>query len=101
MTSRSLISGSMFASATSGGVAAEGPKKRRPQVKLACMNCRRQHAGCTDSRPCERCVRLGMAATCEDMPRKKRSRKKHLPDLDEDDHYGSAVSGTCLWCNIY
>lgn len=62
------------------------PKKRRPQVKLACMNCRRQHAGCNESRPCERCIRLGLATTCEDMPRKKRSRKRvHLGADDDDD----------------
>lgn len=70
----------------STGVAggADGQKKRRPQVKLACMNCRRQHAGCTDIRPCERCTRLGLADTCEDMPRKKRSKKKDQLRLEEE-----------------
>ena len=73
-------------------------KKRRPQVKLACMNCRRQHAGCTESRPCERCIRLGLAASCEDMPRKKRTRKRvHLGSDDEDDFETLAeiTSGMC------
>ena len=72
-------------------------KRKKPQAKVACTNCRRQHAGCTDGRPCERCVRMGLAATCEDTPKKKRSRKKHLAEFDEDDHYelgSDAMSST-------
>ena len=78
----------MFATAPPLAASSEQPaKKRRPQVKLACMNCRRQHAGCTDSRPCERCTRLGLASTCEDIPRRKRTRKKHLTEFDDDDDF--------------
>lgn len=90
--------GPMFAATATMPAPSEAPaKKRRPQVKLACMNCRRQHAGCTDSRPCERCTRLGLASSCEDIPRRKRSRKKHLTEFDDDEDFESlseAAQGT-------
>lgn len=46
--------------------------KRRRQVKSACVNCRKKHAGCDNSRPCKRCVRNGTTDTCCDAPRKRR-----------------------------
>lgn len=42
---------------------------------------------------------MGLAATCEDTPKKKRSRKKHLAEFDEDDHYelgGDVMNSTYL-----
>lgn len=78
----------MFASAPPGQPQGElAAKRKKPQAKVACTNCRRQHAGCTDGRPCERCVRMGLSATCEDTPKKKRARKKAINEFDEDDHY--------------
>lgn len=54
-----------------------GPK--RLQVPKACTNCRKNHAGCGVERPCHRCIQNGLAATCVDIPRKKReSSKKKL-----------------------
>lgn len=46
-----------------------GPKvvlKRRKQVKIACGNCRRAKTACDESRPCKRCVSLGITAACKD-----------------------------------
>eukprot|EP00005_Dracoamoeba_jomungandri_P012146 CAMPEP_0174265940 /NCGR_PEP_ID=MMETSP0439-20130205/28482_1 /TAXON_ID=0 /ORGANISM="Stereomyxa ramosa, Strain Chinc5" /LENGTH=395 /DNA_ID=CAMNT_0015352639 /DNA_START=180 /DNA_END=1367 /DNA_ORIENTATION=+ len=40
---------------------------KRKQVKVACYNCRRSHSGCSDDRPCRRCV--AKKIECFDMPR--------------------------------
>ncbi|KAI9244234.1 hypothetical protein BY458DRAFT_561047 [Sporodiniella umbellata] len=54
------------------------PSKRgvRPHVPSACINCKTAHLGCDVSRPCERCVKLNKADTCQDVLHKKRGRPK-------------------------
>jgi hypothetical protein len=47
------------------------------QVKSACSNCRKACKKCSDYRPCERCVSLGMEDSCRDIPRKSRKRVPH------------------------
>lgn len=54
----------------------ESERKRRNQVKVACIHCKRACKKCDDVRPCGRCVRIGQADTCEDAPRKERSKGK-------------------------
>eukprot|EP01088_Endostelium_zonatum_P014695 TRINITY_DN331_c0_g1_i1.p1 TRINITY_DN331_c0_g1~~TRINITY_DN331_c0_g1_i1.p1 ORF type:complete len:449 (-),score=107.38 TRINITY_DN331_c0_g1_i1:244-1590(-) len=49
---------------------------KRKQVKRACSNCRKAHAGCDENRPCRRCVGGGKENSCKDVPRKKRSRSR-------------------------
>jgi len=49
---------------------------KRKQVKRACSNCRKAHAGCDENRPCRRCVGGGKELTCKDVPRKKRTRAR-------------------------
>ena len=46
----------------------------------ACIHCQKAHLTCDDSRPCQRCVRRGMANTCTEGHRKK---AKYLLDEDE------------------
>src|SRR5579871_6808011 len=46
-----------------GGDARQG-KKKRHQVRSACLNCRKKHAGCDEIRPCHRCNKLGIP--CEE-----------------------------------
>lgn len=50
------------------------PQAKRKQVKNACVNCQRACKKCDDMRPCSRCVKYGMAATCVDSARKERRR---------------------------
>ncbi|KAJ3187477.1 hypothetical protein HDU85_006766 [Gaertneriomyces sp. JEL0708] len=52
---------------------ASGPRKRK-QVKNACVNCQKACKKCETIRPCPRCVRYGLEATCTDSVRKERRR---------------------------
>lgn len=40
------------------------PKRKRVQVSAACQQCKRAHAACSNTRPCDRCVRINQAAAC-------------------------------------
>ena len=50
------------------------PIKRRVQVKIACIHCKKACKKCDNVRPCTRCVRLGLDGTCVDAPRKERKK---------------------------
>ncbi|PSR70408.1 hypothetical protein PHLCEN_2v13713 [Hermanssonia centrifuga] len=50
------------------------PRPKRKQVKMACTNCAGACKRCDDSRPCERCVKYGIADTCVDGTRKERKK---------------------------
>ncbi|ORY93846.1 hypothetical protein BCR43DRAFT_347634 [Syncephalastrum racemosum] len=47
-------------------------KAKRKQVKNACVNCQKACKKCDNGRPCQRCIKLGLTATCVDSPRKER-----------------------------
>ncbi|UZJ52546.1 hypothetical protein CBS101457_001866 [Exobasidium rhododendri] len=53
---------------------------RRRKANRACSHCQKAHLTCDDSRPCERCVKKGLADTCTDGARKK---AKYLLDEEE------------------
>ena len=57
----------------SGDDSAEGRKKRF-QVKIACIHCKKACKKCDDIRPCTRCVRIGFQNNCIDAPRKERKK---------------------------
>lgn len=40
------------------------PKRKRVQVPSACNQCKRAHAACSNTRPCDRCVRINQADAC-------------------------------------
>jgi hypothetical protein len=44
---------------------------KRQQVKQACVNCQKSCKKCDDKRPCQRCIRQGIADSCIDMMRKR------------------------------
>ncbi|KAI8082034.1 hypothetical protein BDF21DRAFT_492838 [Thamnidium elegans] len=54
------------------------PAKRgyKSHVPSACSNCKIAHLACDVSRPCQRCITLKKADTCQDMQHKKRGRPK-------------------------
>ncbi|KAK3316141.1 transcription activator of gluconeogenesis [Apodospora peruviana] len=73
---------------SSEGVDANGdPKKkydpkdpsrpRRKKARRACYACQRAHLTCGDERPCQRCIKRGLADACQDGVRKK---AKYLHD---------------------
>ncbi|KAI9487299.1 MAG: hypothetical protein EXX96DRAFT_552585 [Benjaminiella poitrasii] len=49
-------------------------KPKRKQVKNACVNCQKACKKCDDGRPCQRCMKLGLTATCRDSDRKERKK---------------------------
>ncbi|KAL1924740.1 uncharacterized protein VTP21DRAFT_4394 [Calcarisporiella thermophila] len=54
-------------------------KVKRKKTSRACIHCQRAHLTCDDSRPCQRCIKRDLAATCMDGVRKK---AKYLQDTD-------------------
>ncbi|KAF2069931.1 hypothetical protein CYY_008750 [Polysphondylium violaceum] len=71
-------------STTTTTTAKEGPAKKR--AKRACLNCRSSKVACDQQRPCTRCTKHGIEATCLDIPRKpKVCSKKPKVDKCEDD----------------
>ncbi|KAI6045960.1 hypothetical protein EDC04DRAFT_3053327 [Pisolithus marmoratus] len=56
----------------------DGPKKKK--ANRACAHCQKAHLTCDDSRPCQRCIKRGMANCCIEGYRKK---AKYLLDDDE------------------
>ncbi|KAF8195996.1 hypothetical protein BJ912DRAFT_1056429 [Pholiota molesta] len=49
-------------------------RPKRKQVKMACTNCAGACKRCDENRPCERCVKYGIADTCIDGQRKERKK---------------------------
>ncbi|TFL01555.1 hypothetical protein BDV98DRAFT_567146 [Pterulicium gracile] len=56
----------------------DGPKKKK--ASRACLHCQKAHLTCDDSRPCQRCVKRGLANNCTEGHRKK---AKYLLDDEE------------------
>ncbi|KAI1463771.1 uncharacterized protein F4812DRAFT_230636 [Daldinia caldariorum] len=44
------------------------PRAKRAQVARACQRCRRLQKACSDSRPCRRCTKAGLADECSGLP---------------------------------
>ncbi|KAH9931075.1 uncharacterized protein BXZ73DRAFT_90162 [Epithele typhae] len=64
--------------AGSGPRSRDGPKKKK--ANRACFHCQKAHLTCDDTRPCQRCVKRGMADNCTEGHRKK---AKYLLDEEE------------------
>ncbi|KAJ4483231.1 transcription activator of gluconeogenesis ERT1 [Lentinula aciculospora] len=58
--------------------ARDGPKKKK--ANRACFHCQKAHLTCDDSRPCQRCIKRGIANSCTEGHRKK---AKYLLDEEE------------------
>ncbi|KAK5661948.1 hypothetical protein OQA88_10058 [Cercophora sp. LCS_1] len=52
-------------------------RPRRKKARRACYACQRAHLTCGDERPCQRCIKRGLAEQCQDGVRKK---AKYLHD---------------------
>ncbi|KAJ2373002.1 hypothetical protein IW150_003836, partial [Coemansia sp. RSA 2607] len=49
-------------------------RKKRAQVKNACVNCQRACKRCDSGRPCQRCIKHSLQDTCVDSTRKPRAK---------------------------
>ncbi|KII87689.1 hypothetical protein PLICRDRAFT_645208 [Plicaturopsis crispa FD-325 SS-3] len=56
------------------GYSAGSSRPKRKQVKMACTSCAQACKRCDEARPCERCVKYGIADTCTDGQRKERKK---------------------------
>ncbi|RKF64532.1 Transcription activator of gluconeogenesis [Erysiphe neolycopersici] len=56
-------------------------RPRRKKARRACYACQRAHLTCGDERPCQRCIKRGLADVCQDGIRKK---AKYLHDAPSD-----------------
>ncbi|ODQ63124.1 hypothetical protein NADFUDRAFT_84601 [Nadsonia fulvescens var. elongata DSM 6958] len=45
-------------------------KLRRKKISRACVHCQKSHVTCDEGRPCQRCIKRGLASTCRDAERK-------------------------------
>ncbi|CAE6420551.1 unnamed protein product [Rhizoctonia solani] len=69
-----------------GDTSAVRPKRK--QVKNACSACQRACKRCDVGRPCERCIKYGMADSCRDSQRKERKKGiKRGPYKKRDGEY--------------
>ncbi|KAF8581608.1 hypothetical protein K439DRAFT_214703 [Ramaria rubella] len=67
----------------SGSGSAQGSQRTVPKKKKAnraCFHCQKAHLTCDDSRPCQRCIKRGLADKCTEGLRKK---AKYLLDEEE------------------
>ncbi|KAF8305493.1 hypothetical protein DL93DRAFT_2066262, partial [Clavulina sp. PMI_390] len=53
---------------------------KKKKAARACAHCQKAHLTCDDSRPCQRCIKRGMAESCVEGHRKK---AKYLLDEEE------------------
>lgn len=56
-------------------------RPRRKKARRACFACQRAHLTCGDERPCQRCIKRGLADACQDGVRKK---AKYLHDAPNE-----------------
>ncbi|KAK9352393.1 hypothetical protein V1523DRAFT_250950 [Lipomyces doorenjongii] len=69
------------AMAKSSGISLRTGRPKRKKASRACFHCQKAHLTCDDARPCQRCIKRGLSATCQDGVRKK---AKYLHDAPVD-----------------
>ncbi|KAJ2783946.1 Transcriptional regulator of nonfermentable carbon utilization [Coemansia javaensis] len=65
---------------------ADDAARRKRKTVRACIHCQRSHLTCDNGRPCARCTKRGLGASCVDGARKK---AKYLTDGDGADGHGA------------
>ncbi|KAJ2958232.1 hypothetical protein NUW54_g14545 [Trametes sanguinea] len=73
------------------------PKPKRKQVKMACTNCASACKRCDEARPCERCVKYGLAETCVDGVRKERKKGIKRGPYKRKNRNGSGEPSNGKW----
>ncbi|KAI8926594.1 hypothetical protein BC831DRAFT_221078 [Entophlyctis helioformis] len=69
-----------------------GGTRRRQQVKIACIHCKRACKRCDEQRPCSRCVRTNQADSCIDAPRRDRRRPHSGTSGTRESNEGDAAT---------
>ncbi|EIM81151.1 uncharacterized protein STEHIDRAFT_134790 [Stereum hirsutum FP-91666 SS1] len=59
---------------------AKKDSQKKKKANRACVHCQKAHLTCDDTRPCQRCIKRGIADTCTEGHRK---RAKYLLDDEE------------------
>lgn len=73
-------------------VSPRATRKVKAHVASACVNCKRKHLRCDESRPCRRCVQSGKEDTCRDVEHKKRGRPPLKSEGESNRVLSSAIS---------
>ena len=61
-------------------------ERNEKRVSRACIHCSASKTKCDNKRPCDRCIRTKRAATCQDIPRRKRTgRAKRRREVEKSD----------------
>ena len=75
--------------------------------QLYIVNCQKACKKCDDGRACQRCIKLGLTATCVDSPRKERRKgikrgpyKKRQPRAEQQQKQVSQQPSQCKF-NIF
>jgi len=79
----------LLATASVGAAGSSSKKKVSSggaKLRAACSNCRASHVACSHEIPCSRCVKYGLADSCQYLPRKKRTNFKKRKIKEEDDN---------------
>ncbi|KDN49251.1 hypothetical protein K437DRAFT_255383 [Tilletiaria anomala UBC 951] len=74
--------GDVYLYSSSSPAPGDGKRPRKKKTNRACHHCQKAHLTCDESRPCQRCIKKGLADTCHDGTRKK---AKYLLEDDELD----------------
>lgn len=54
-------------------------RPKRSQVSRACARCRRLQKGCSERRPCDRCIKVGLAEQCIGRQTSEETVQSHTP----------------------
>lgn len=83
-------------------------KPKRKQVKNACVNCQKACKRCDEGRPCSRCIKYGLSATCQDSARKERKRgvkrgpyKRRATMSSATVSVGTVPTSSMTWNGVY
>ncbi|KAK9457793.1 hypothetical protein V1511DRAFT_507889 [Dipodascopsis uninucleata] len=79
------------AMARSSGISLRTGRPKRKKASRACFHCQKAHLTCDDARPCQRCIKRGLQASCQDGIRKK---AKYLNDASSNDQTNGSSSNS-------
>ncbi|KAL7424003.1 hypothetical protein Q5752_001588 [Cryptotrichosporon argae] len=75
------------------GQGVPAPRKKRAQVRIACVHCQKACKKCSNTRPCERCVKYGFKDCIDSSRKPRRTGMKRGPYKRRLSRYGDAYAG--------
>ncbi|KAI7873689.1 hypothetical protein K492DRAFT_154627 [Lichtheimia hyalospora FSU 10163] len=70
----------------------ESFEEKRRKTARACLHCQKAHLTCDDGRPCQRCIKRGLTATCMDAPRRQQQQQQQQQQTKQMYASNDAVS---------